>query len=426
MPARRRVNRELVLLFTLFGLFAVGLLLFEQVGQRATSPTTPSSYNAKAPGVKALYLLMERQGFRTARLQTTWDSLAASDGLIVVVEPFARSRQPLPGELNALRQWIQRGGTMLYFAAGSPRPLDPQDPIAGDIALAVAPNAPSPAAADSVSLTVESGNTAALSSVSAQAEASDSPYLRDVEAVSGPAGLRLEPAPKARYDILFRDKQGALVAHKTVGRGHLILSAINLLANNGVRQADNAVFLVNVAQAAIGGANRTVVFDEYHHGIGFDAGRDESGAGILASLPRPFWLACLPLASVGLLLLVNGNRRFGAALASGPTGPPPSTDYIGSMARLFRRAGAADVALQTIYERFIFELARSLFVPIETPPDVLAALAAKQHGIDGPALLALLSRCEAVRQGQPLGEAELLPLARQLDHYRRKCNLVGS
>src|SRR5205823_1741955 len=173
----------------------------------------------------------------------------------------------------------------------------------------------------------------------------DSPYLAHVEKLAFASPIRLKPAAKSGYTTLFEDKAGPLVLVKRLGKGQvLVVANRKAAANSGIQEADNAVFLYNIAAQTAGAAHGTVLFDEYHHGIGFAQAATNGKESLAANVPLPLWLLFWHGVGLFLILLYNGNRRFGPPKWAGPVLARPSTDYIGSMALLLRRAGAADIA----------------------------------------------------------------------------------
>src|SRR5207248_4434428 len=98
------------------------------------------------------------------------------------------------------------------------------------------------------------------------------------------------------------------------------------------------------------------------------------------STPLPWRLALFHLAAVGLLLVYNGNRRFGPARVTPVVTLRASTDYVNSMARLYRRAGASDIAIETLYSRFLRDLRRALDVPNDAGIAFIARTAQQKFG----------------------------------------------
>ena len=132
------------------------------------------------------------------------------------------------------------------------------------------------------------------------------------------------------------DGLGAAVVRR--GQGRVILVADPSLATydglwatdgRSERRDDNLMFLVNVA--AMYGRDKTVYFDEYHHGF-------QSGGGIWGYLHQQgqLWML-MPLA------LALGAGLWTWAVRLGPATPTPTTaeadavDYASALARLYRQ-----------------------------------------------------------------------------------------
>lgn len=398
---RQRFSREIWGLVVLFALFLASAVYYERKAQEVTPHETPTSFNTSSAGVKALYLLLDSQGYAVNRLETSWNGLNSQHGLLVLIEPFTRNVEK--GEIDALKRWVTQGGTVLFLVTAPPRPLDASDSVFGDIALVNGAEA-----AQEVAPSV-----------------TNSPYTENVKAMRFESPVRLQPARKRVYQTLFAVSDGALALTKPLGKGRVILVANSGAASNAnVKEADNAVFLVNVAATALGESGRMILFDEYHHGVGF-ASRGPSD-GIMQHLPLPLRLTLWHGVALLLLLIYNGNRRFGRPLPSPQVNARPSTDYLGSMARLFRRAHAADVAFLPLYRRFVRDLARHLNLPPDVNQERLAQQAEQTCEVDGAALRTFLTRCEEVVAGERIGEPEMLRLAAQCETFRRRCHLVGT
>jgi hypothetical protein len=403
---QRRGVKELGGLLVLFVLLIGFAAFYEQVGQERVASNAPTTLNTHAEGVRALYLLFVREGIRTEALKTPWSDLGADDGLLVFVEPPASDRPLDRDDIKVLEKWIRAGGTLLDMVADPPveQPLDPSNTVTGDCGATAGSPQPHDVAV---------------------AASTASPLLRGVQSLSVSSRQRLTLATHAAYTVLARDSEGVVAVEKPLGKGRVILVANRYAATNaGISQADNSVFLVNVARLAATQSKRIVRFDEYHHGVGF-AQKTAAVGGLWANIPLPWRLGCLHLLAAGLLLLYNGNRRFGPARVISPISMRASTDYVNSMARLYRRAGAADIAVETLYLRFLRDLHRALDLPSDTGVAQIARIAQQKFGPPADGLLQLLLRGEAIVAGQRLLEPDMLNLARQIEHFRRICELVG-
>jgi hypothetical protein len=396
-----------------FWIVTVLLILFlgvafysEQAGQTVVEHASVSTYNARPSGSKALYELFGTVPYKMQRSAALWNSLSAQVGLLVVIEKFDPERLPSAKEVNALRDWTQNGGTLLYFVQTPARSLDPKDPLAGDVAI------------------IDGINTAAQTAPAT----TDSPYTRQVGTISVASQVRLSPAPNAPYQTLFTDNQGTIAVSKPLGKGHVIIVAnARMVSNEGIKEADNVVFLANVAHEAIGSAGKSrqvIAFDEYHHGVGFTL--EQAGQqNWLSTLPLPIKAATWPFIALLVLLVYNGNRRFGVAEPLPLVPYRPSTDYVHSLARWYRRAEASDIAFETLYRAFLRDLAQHLDAAQDAPAADLQARIVKRYPQDAEAMTQLIARCEQITAGTRVPPADLIAIARQLEHFKRRLHLVG-
>lgn len=404
---KRRGVREFGGLLILFILLIAFSTFYEQIGQERVASDAPTTMNTKSEGVRALYLLYAREGIRTEALKGPWSDLGTSDGLLVFVEPPDEDRPIELNDIKTLERWVRDGGTFLDLVSDPPveQPPNPADGVEGD----------SGATAGDPSLhevLVDSGT--------------GSPLLAGVQSLSVSSRQRLTIAKNGKYTVLAHDSGGPIAMVKSLGRGHVVIVANRYGATNaGIAQADNALFLVNIARSAIGGSGRTVLFDEYHHGVGFAEKTTARNGSLWSSLPLALRMATIYLALVALLLVYNGNRRFGPTRVTPPVSLRASTDYVNSMARLYRRAGAADIAFEMLYTRFVRDLKRALDAPTDAGAAYLTRAAEQKFGPSASGLQELLVRGEAVIAGQRLTEPDMLNLAKQIEQLRKGCQLVG-
>lgn len=401
MPFPRRLNRESAGLLVLFALFLFFALFYERKAQEITSLETPTSFNTSTQGVKALYLLLQSQGLPTTRHETRWETLDSRTGLLVCIEPFVRNIAK--EEIEALRRWIVAGGAVLYLVTTPPRPFDPEDTLFGDIAIV--PGDPRPQ--EVVPREVRS------------------PFTKPIRRLRFQSPVRFQTRTDDAYETLVEDDAGALVLTRSLGKGRLLIMAGSQAAGNAsLKESDNALFLVNIAAVTVGNTGRTIAFDEYHHGVGFEYGK--SGESVYKLAPLPLQLAWWHLVALALLLVYNGNRRFGRPRAGASVASRSSTDYLTSLARFYHRSHSSDIALLTLYTHFLRELSRHLELPPDANRATLLARAAERYGVQSAEWGSLIERCEQVVSGVRLPEAEMHSLAKNIELYRRRFGLVGN
>jgi hypothetical protein len=177
------------------------------------------------------------------------------------------------------------------------------------------------------------------------------------------------------------------------------------VANNGIAERDN----MNLALNLVGDRpNGRIAFDEFHHGYGVSFG---TGGGLMAyfkgtPVPSMFWQAGL----VGFLAVYTLGRRFGRPVPLRRERRTTNLEFVSSLANVTRLARASDLAMQNIYAEFRKRLARVAGLPPGVATPRLAAAAARRANIPERDMRTLMARCEAVADGKPIGEAELLKL----------------
>lgn len=407
MRTRLRGGRELLGMGLLFGLFLAFAIYSERIADETTPAATPSMHNAKSGGVKALNLLLEQQGYRVGDLRSSWNALEANDGLLIAVEPFDSKRPVDADELQALSRWVKDGGNLLYLVAAPQRPFDPKDALTGDVAVVGAENK------ELMEITPSPSGTNEL-------------LLQGVGTLQMGGEVRLQAKPGSPYREILRDSQGSLILEKAFGKGKLwAVASTSLATNAGIQESDNAVLLVNAASLAVGETKKTVLFDEYHHGIGLLAASGGERS-IRAVTPLGVKLVVLHCVMLAVLLVYNGNRLFGKPLHVAVPKYRANTDYVGGLARLYRKAEATDIALSAMHQSFVRELTASLMLTPDAPMEVIAERARQRCAIDSNALLYLLTIGRSAQAGHRVSPAEMVRLAEQYEILRRKLDLAGN
>ncbi len=239
-------------------------------------------------------------------------------GTIVVAAERPLDKQPTAEEGRRLAEWVERGGRLVLAGPYAREALRGSGvdggAIAGGPEAAFAPRLPS-AYADGVR-----------------------------EVTSGPGRLLVAGGAWATH---LGDGSGQVMVTRPYGAGEIVwLASVHPLSNAGLAEADNARFATLVAAGAA-----PVWFDEYHHGFA-------EGGGVWERLGAGGRAASV-LALVGLAIaLAASARRFGRPIEPAEVPSARTGAYIGSLAELYRKAGARAEALETLEEGVRLALVR--------------------------------------------------------------------
>jgi hypothetical protein len=203
------------------------------------------------------------------------------------------------------------------------------------------------------------------------------------------------------------DSKGAVLADFAYGAGRvLILSDPFVLANNGVAQGANLQLALNLVNA-LGGAQQTIFFDEYHHGY---HSQGNALMNYFRGTPVPWLFA--QLLFVALFVAYSYGKRFARPLPMPHADRHSPLEFVGSMASLQQAAQARDLALENIYPRFKNRLCRTLGLPATAAPQAIIArlrrrVATRESEVE---LLRVFTESERALQGDKLDDQRLIEL----------------
>jgi hypothetical protein len=183
------------------------------------------------------------------------------------------------------------------------------------------------------------------------------------------------------------------------GRGEvLVLSGTEALENERIGEGGSATLLARLA------ARGPVVFDER-----WLVGRRAPPSPALGGLA----VAALQALLAAAVLLAARGRRLGAVRPPPPQGPGRTArDYLGSLAVLYRRAGAEGELARATWLRARRALERRAGIPARLPPGEAEARLARRS----PAAAAAFARGEAALRAGP---GALLAACRAADDLAR-------
>ncbi len=395
-----RLGRETCILGALLAVFAMTTVYFGHRGAEQEAAARPSSYVTTPKGLKALHEFLSRNRLEVARFEKRYEHLPEDAGVLIVAEPLQR---PIDDEEHdALREWIQNGGTAVVVVSGK----WPTRGMSGVTFEYLGVNDSGPATGTATNRTEP-----------------PAPETADVGSLRLSSATRLVNESEWTQTTEFADNAGACVVSWPLGDGTVVAVSDAVGPQNGeLEGSDTALLFLNIAASHTSRTRPRVLFDEYHQGYGREDGDSAPSlwSAIGAPLRAAFWIG---LALLGVAI-VAANRRFGRPLAFARSGARPSTEYVDSMADLYRRAGASGIAVELLYRPFARDLAHRVDAPTDATPADIARLAEARLGLPRAALQDLMDRCEGIIDGAAVTEADMLRLAQQMDDYRRRADLV--
>ena len=424
-----RNSRDLTAVLLLVALFVAGGLLLGGRGTTANrvpgledSPN-PTYTNDRSSGMKGAYEWATKLGYEPTPWRRAWSRLPETEsGILLVVDPQTQdtiatlTSSGASGddtELNAkdaghLKAWLNSGAghTAILLSSrlgsgqtGSTTPSDDAKTFADAMDLNVESASPSTGRTEFAPLQPVSDTQGVLSL--------HSESNSRIKRVSGD-GL-----------ALFGDSAGPLALEIPVGRGRLIAIADGtIFSNSQLPRSENAVLLANLL-SHYGKPGGRVLFDEYHHGDATSA-----GGSLWEDLGRPLQLALLQLCFAAVALLALLAVRFGPPVPLPRPAARSSADYVASLASLYRRAGASQTALETLYRQFLRDICGRLALPPDVDLERLASVAARRGQIDKERLRRLLATCEMRLDSGKISETELLDLTRQMESIRKEIGIA--
>ncbi len=380
----RREHWALILLAVLL----CGAYLYFAAVRRPEDPIADhSTYRTNAAGCKALYEWLRQRGHEVARVERPLVNLPFDEGLLCVLAPT----QPIErDEAERLLQWVEEGGTLLFscdrplLSAGTP-------PI------------------EELEKAFDTRSAWHHSRRGRLRPTAEGAYWRDVEYVEFPNTVRITSGGRT---LLGPDGRAALV-ELTVGAGKVLaLSEAAPLSNQGLLQADNAIFAANLFYELAGG--QPIHFDEYHHGFSgaptFGRLMDRTG------LSRAAWPVALGL----LVLALARGRRFGRPRPAFRRERREAVEFVYGFGSLYREARASAEALRLLHEGFRRRVAHSVGAGATAGNAELARLAAGRTGVNAADLSDLLDGTERLLHEGGVTEATLLSTAQRMAGYRKE------
>jgi hypothetical protein len=396
-----------------------GILLFTFVlalvvagsHQRYALSRAPSSYNTSPSGTKAIFVTLQKLGWRAERWQHPWTKLTSRAGILVYAD-FATEESfsgqgaapPTGEEAESVARWVARGNTLLYYANPDRRAWRFGSKLLDALDIRLETNMVETAeSADFWTLrrkteTVHGITPVKLTEGVRAVTLEQSPGFRVIEGATAPLVAGSDGAARALW-----------VPH---GRGQVVfLSSASLIDNEFLVAGDNLALLLDLLRELPEGG--TILFDEYHHGYSSEfAMRDFLALPVVK-------FAALQLALLGILVLYSQARRFGEPVPLVRETRRSVMEYAVALGDLYRRADTQLETLEYLYRHVRRELIdRQGLGTAATAAEIGVRLGAR------PELRSvweeLANDCEQRMETRRLTRHEFAQLARRIQEFRRQ------
>jgi hypothetical protein len=334
----------------------------------ADSPEHSTNSDA-ANGASAAVLFAQAMGHPTHQLAGSFETPAPFSVMVV----FTPTSQYTADEADHVRDWVRDSGGLLIYAS------ELGDPEL-DRSLAV----------NRFDVYVTGGRY------------STTPAIAGVTSAAGGSALvPLDPSP-AQVAFLRTSNGYAAGYIERLGIGHVIVLADPLVLCNGyLEKADNGILLADLLGAS--GAETSVTFDEYHHGLTVNDFAPQSW------LTTPWGAALLWLLVAVFFGLVLRGRRFGPLVERPAEVARSDAEWSVAVGQLLRRSSARAVTLGLLASATERAVASHNGLPVQPRDRFWNAL-----WVRAPQVAAELARVENSLHAASVTERDLLQAARRL------------
>lgn len=365
------------------GIIVVSLIIFIILAQsgvlgdrnRESPRGKPNSYSVGQQGFKALYLLFNKMGYKIKRWTNTPDELNAEpDACYIVLIPFTHLVEK--GDLKKINNWVGKGNR---FLLGCNYENEMMIELKMDLKIGGSPDVPTPRGSLSDNITKLEG--------------------------LNPVRLKID---KSKHTVLLEDDFGVICASSKQDKGEIIvLSCPEIFSNENINRADNVILASNILKYA---GKENVLMDESYHGF---AGGKNGKKHFEISPAMRFVLIQLALCLLVFYLVMM--RRFGRPRRISEETTRTSTEYIHSLAGLFKKAGTVDFIMENCIRGFKRRVAGTCRLSAEAPDEkFIEAIGYISHD-DELAAESALKRCRKTMSEKNVSDATIIGLYREME-----------
>jgi uncharacterized membrane protein len=404
---------------TLVGILLVLALLAALITWLAMPPKKegrlvrePSSFFNTGSGTKAIYLVLERLGYNVTRLRVPMSKevLAEFDALFIL-EPVVGLEK---SERLPLERWVE-SGHRLVIAPGVRMFGATPGVWLFDNWFNIGPPTNAVTAGDGK-----------IKQVRGDSLRESDPLFDGVRELVARGDFRFPltgalkgPLATANAQPIWVDDYGVVALRVPFGNGEIIaLADTYCLSNQGIDEADNAIFLANLAREVTGGDRAsTIAFDEIHHGFAL---ADDPWVAMVKMMLAEYWGWGIIQATVVLLLaLYAAGVRFGKPVDIVQKPRRQHGEFAEAAGRTLHDANAGVLAFRTLFAHYRAALAKL----VHLAPDASSAELGHAIGVrTGLQITPLLEEMEAKLAADRVARVEVLDMATE---FQRVLDVIG-
>jgi len=178
------------------------------------------------------------------------------------------------------------------------------------------------------------------------------------------------------------------------------------LTNDGIRKTGNLELLLNSLGAP---GEEQVLWDEYYHG------ERRTLTSYLAGTPAPWML--LQAGVIYLFLLLAFGRRTGPIRMPTVESRLSPLEFVETLGALYKTAGAASGAVETVWQRFRYLVCTRLGLPPTVAIRQIFDSARERLSWHEPGLFETLQHAERGARDPSISNHEALMIVESLEHY---------
>lgn len=365
------------------GIFIISLIIFIILAQsgvigdknKENPRGKPNSYSVGQQGFKAIYLLLNKIGYKISRWTKSTEELSTeTDAGYIVLIPY--SHLIIEGDAQKFTKWAEKGNKILL---GCNYENELMANLQMDLKIGGAMEVPNP-----------------------RGTLSD-----DIKKLEGLNPVRLN-IDKSKHKVLLEDDYGVICASTTYNQGEIIaLSCPEIFSNENINRADNCILATNILKYM---GKDKILMDETYHGF---AGGKNGKKGFALSPAMKFVLIQIALSLLIFYLVMM--KRFGKPRRISEETIRTSTEYIHSLAGLFRKAGTVDFIMENCIRGFKRRVAGTCRLSPEAPDEkFIEAIGYISHD-DELSADSALKRCRKIMSEKNVTDTTIIGLYREME-----------